>query len=225
MNSQDQFYERRAIAREYNEAAEAKEEYEKVKWGSQEKMMNRFRWVIEHLFVKTDFCWLDIGCGTGAFQALVSRERHFSKAEAIDLSEKLLQYAKGRPDVDGIDFQCVDFLDYQTATVFDWITCIGVLQKTNAPLSVFFRKASALLRRGGKLFVDTKHLDWEMFKNGSLRPEMDHQWFRISELETHALRAGLKLEKAVGFLPGENQTVKPYQSHTIFLIFVKGGVE
>lgn len=209
------------IAKEYDLASQEEMEFEKVKWGSQDSMNNRFKWAIDNLSFQFVKSWLDIGSGTGAFQSMVLKKYSSINIVGIDLSQKLIEFSRKRIDCKNVDYLCVDFLSFSIEQKFDLITCIGVLQKTNMCLSDFFFKTGQLLSDEGKLFIDTKNLEWDQFKKKNLQPENTHEWFTVEELHKSALSNGLALEARYGFLPKEGKVVTTEQSHTIFMIFSK----
>jgi len=211
-------YTRKSIEEEYNVAAAAIEEFEMVKWGSSEKMYNRFRLALDCLDFQQIKNWLDVGAGTGAFQSVVCPIHTNIKATGIDISEQLIQYAKKRRDFghENVRFVHCDFLDFDEVG-FDLITCVGVLQKTNIPSIEFFNMAIEKLNPGGSLFLDTKNINWENFDEPGFYPETVHQWFSPSDLLCEAEMAKFKEIKIKGFLPGSNEIVEPNDSHTIFL--------
>lgn len=101
------------------------------------KMLNRFRLVLDELdFAKIDR-WLDVGCGTGAFQEMVLTKFPAVKATGLDISEGLLEFASSRPANKDVRFILGDFLDFEEGA-YDLISCIGVLQKTTFDISDFF---------------------------------------------------------------------------------------
>lgn len=205
------------IKNEYNEASREHDEFAKVKWGSQEKMLNRFRLALSEFdFAEIDR-WLDVGCGTGAFQKIVTDQYPSVQAVGLDISEGLLKYASSRGLGPGISFKLGDFMEYRE-TGFDLISCIGVLQKTTFNMDEFFFHAYSLLNNGGRIFLDTKNINWEAFKQPDFHPEDTHLWFDMDDITGSALKAGFKILKAKGFLPDSGQVVEPEKSHTIFMI-------
>lgn len=211
-------YKKKYIEDEYNSSANSAEEFEKVKWGSKEKMYNRFslaKSVIDFNQVST---WLDVGSGTGAFQSIINKQFPTVKATGIDISSELIKFAKSRRDVDhsNVSFYKSDFQDYFDNS-FDLITCVGVLQKTNISKEQFFDLANRSLNLNGKIFLDTKNKNWVKFKEPDFYPETTLTWFDIDELILAAEDAGFSNIIARGFDPGENTIVKPNESHTIFL--------
>lgn len=204
------------VEAEYNLAAKHDCEFKKVKWASHEKMINRFSFAMKALPFQTASTWLDVGCGTGAFQALVCTHFPHIRSFAIDISQELMDFARTRKDVMGVDFILIDFMALKDRQ-FDLITSIGVLQKTTFSVREFFRQTHHLLVPGGRVFVDTKHINWKMFHKPNFSPEPNHQWFNLDKLITCAHRSGLAVDRYGGFLPEEGKVVPPEDSHEIFL--------
>lgn len=218
MPEENNKYKKEDIIAEYQSSSASKDEFGKVKWGSQEKMLNRFRQIIKELDFASAKSWLDIGSGTGAFQAIVNEEYPQLKCTGIDITQNLIQFAKSRADVNHqkTDFINSDYMDFKSEQ-YDIITCIGVLQKTNFDVSEFFVKTYSLLAKGSTFLLDTKNLNWEAFKDENFNPEESHRWFIPEELVQTAQLVGFKNLIVKGFIPGENKIVKPNKSHTIFL--------
>ena len=215
-------YKRKLIENEYNLAAAASEEFQKVKWGSQEKMYNRFRLVLETFDFNEVGSWLDVGSGTGGFQSVVCPLFPRITATGIDISAQLVEYAKNRNDLDhrNVKFRKIDFLEHKE-NGFDLVTCIGVLQKTNISSGFFFKKAFEKLNPSGRLYLDTKNIKWEKFKDPNCYPERTHQWFDPKDLISDAYRAGFSDILVKGFIPDDNKVVRPNDSHTIYLTAIK----
>lgn len=210
-------YSKDDIQAEYDLSSRSDREFEMVKWGSHEKMCNRFRLVMEVIDFNSVDKWLDVGSGTGAFQSLVMERFQQLEAVGIDLSLRLIQYSNAREDLIGssVTFVHSDFLKFDQSD-FDFISCVGVLQKTNIKPQDFFNKSWRMLNSGGRLFVDTKNISWGKFDE-SFRLEASHQWFDPDQLIDCAVTAGYENVKVEGFLPGENRVVEKENSHTIFL--------
>lgn len=216
-------FKRAEIEKEYNEAAKSLEEFEMVKWGSEEKMNSRFNLVIECLDFNSIIKWLDVGSGTGKFQEVVKSKFPQVEAVGIDISNELIKYSSSKSffkQFENIKFYKKDFLEFEESE-FDLLTSIGVLQKTNIPLKDFFIKAYKILKKNGILFLDTKNINWEEFSKPEFFPEDSHDWFEVKELEHYASLAGFKNITTQGFIPGESRIVKANQSHTIFLTATK----
>lgn len=213
-------YSKVEITAEYDTSSIADNEFDKVKWGSQIKMENRFRLALSKLPFGLQKKWLDIGCGTGAFQAMVIENNLNIEVVGLDISSKLINYASNRLDIGKARFVHKDFMDF-SEICFDIITCIGVLQKTTFLPKEFFKKVREMLSDDGLLFVDTKNICWKAFNQKDFFPDMSHQWFRPSLLEEMAYAAGLKVIESGGFEPGTNKIVEINDSHTIFLILTR----
>ena len=209
-------YKKQQIIDEYNISSELDEEFKKVKWGSKSSMVNRFNLTMSELPFSNNTAWLDIGCGTGAFQHVVKNIYPEIKGLGIDLNKKLLNYAKEKK-IDGINFDECDFMDLKNKK-FQLITCLGVVQKANFTLSQFFEHSSDLLLPGGWLFVDTKYIGWEKFKEPNINPEPIHQWFDLEQIREALQESNLIEKKLSGFLPTENKIVEPESSHTVYLV-------
>ncbi len=211
-------FSREEISREYNASAKEHDEYRRVKWGSRESMFNRFALAMSELPFSESTRWLDVGCGTGAFQELVLRDFPNIPASAIDLSERLLEQAQSR--VNAVQFLHLDFLEVSDDR-FDIITCIGVLQKTTVSLDRFCQHARLLLKKNGLVFVDTKHSGWKKFLEEGFEPEPNISWFSSAEVTQAVDSSGLTLTRLLGFIPHENKLVDPDNSHNIFFIAQK----
>lgn len=214
----DNPYSKDEIKEEYNSAAGASSEHEMVKWGSRDSMMNRFRLVLDQIDFSVISSWLDVGCGTGAFQQMVySSQNNPPEGIAIDISDRLIEFAKKRVEHPNCEFRCVDFLSLEEMEV-DLVTAIGVLQKTNISVNRFFEHSAEILSDEGKLLIDTKHLGWEKFEQPDFTPEASHRWFNVDDITAPAEEAGFEVLRVGGFLPRENRIVSTEESHSIFLI-------
>lgn len=206
-----------AIRAEYEESAVLPDEHQKVKWASEKSMLSRFELAAEALPFSTAKTWLDVGCGPGSFQAIVRNRFPQIACVGLDISPTLIAHASGRTDTQGCVFMAGDFLDC-SLPMFDLITCIGVLQRTNFSAKEFFIKVSGLLRPGGRLFLDTKNANWEEFTSGRLIPDPHLQWFTLDSLTQAAINAGLHPIRALGFDPHHGEIVPEARSATIFLV-------
>lgn len=212
------------IAAEYDEAATEAEEFARVKWGSAESMANRFELALRELPFARARTWLDVGCGTGAFQARALGRHPHLEAVGIDLSERLLEQSRRREGVARAMFVRADVARFAGGP-FDLVTAIGVLQKTTVTPAEFFRSAARLLVPGGRVLVSTKHRGWRPFLEGGLRPEESHDWFTEEDLRGAAVGAGLEVLRVAGYLPREDRVVPPAESHDLFLIAERARAE
>lgn len=208
------------IIYEYDESAEFKEEYQQNRWGSLDSMQNRMNFALEILPFEHSKTWLDIGCGTGLMQHLVTQKYAHISGIALDVSQGMLQRANEKQLVN-IQFKQTDFCHFNGAQ-FDVISCLGVLQKTNFGLQQFFSHCAELLKVHGQLFVSTKNKHWIEFEKSNCTPYKGHQWFSFTELEQAIQQVGsLALVESGGFLPKENKRVELNNSHDLFLVVEK----
>jgi len=213
-------YGRDEISAEYDASALETEEFAKVKWGSAEGMLRRFELAMELLPFSDSTSWLDVGCGTGAFQEMVLRKFPNISGLGIDLSPRLCRFSEQRCQGSGLRFQLCDFMDLE-GRLFDLITAIGVLQKTTFGPNEFFQHAAALLNLGGRLFLSTKNIGWNKFKEPGFIPEQTHKWFSAEELRKSCEAAGMRISRMDGFLPREGRIVPTDESHDLFLVAEK----
>lgn len=210
-------FHREKIIREYQAAAHAGEhEYQKVMWGDGQSMTNRFQLALSEIPFQKLGNWLDVGSGTGAFQALATRQFPHIRCTAIDITPAQIEHASSRQDVGSTRFLLTDFLHFQESG-FDLLTCIGVLQKTNFSHDKFFEHAHECLCSGGLIWVDTKNREWEAFLEEGNDPQPGMDWFSPQELKTAAEQAGFEKVRVQGFLTRENRVVLPEKAHTLVL--------
>jgi ubiquinone/menaquinone biosynthesis C-methylase UbiE len=209
-------YKKEYIIEEYNSSAKSLEEHQKVKWGSRESMMNRFSLAMERFDFGKPMEWLDVGCGTGAFQESAQGKFPTLRGLAIDLNPTLLGYAR-KKNIQNIDFKERDFLELEDRQ-FDLITCFGVLQKSNFSLEQFFVHARRLLKAEGCVLADTKHLDWNKFLEPNFTPEPIHNWFTVKDIRQAINKSGLIEKEVFGFQPEKYEIVDPCEAHTLICI-------
>ncbi len=213
-------YEHHQVKKEYTVAAKKhNEEYKKVMWASEQSMLNRFSLAISMLDFSNAKSWLDVGCGTGELQRQVLEKNPKIDAMAIDICDELICFAKDKLQNYKINLSLIDFMNIEEKN-FDIITCIGVLQKTSFTPKQFFQKCFDILKPEGKIFLDTKNINWEGYSEKE-QPDATHISFNIEELWKEATSAGLNILKIEGFLPTENKIVMTNESRTIFMICEK----
>jgi 2-polyprenyl-3-methyl-5-hydroxy-6-metoxy-1,4-benzoquinol methylase len=96
---------------------------------------------------------LDVGCGSGRFLACL-RDSGWT-ATGVEISPRLMEFARQQL---ALDVEPVDFLRMQAGQGYDLVTMFHIIEHFADP-NAAIRKACAVLRRGGALFVETPN--WE----------------------------------------------------------------
>lgn len=208
------------VVAEYAEASREATDFEKVKWGSQVSMLNRFRLGLSVIDWQAVIRWLDIGCGTGQFFTLVEEANHrFEELVGVDITPEIMLHARDRAYASPANFFEVDLEAMPDHLVdFDLVTLVGVLQQCGTPLEHALAACIRRLRPGGQLFLTTKHLGWKAFTDGSLLPEPSHSWFDYGELAGIIQNLGIEIVRSGGFLPREGEMIPLEQSHTLYIL-------
>lgn len=101
--------------------------------------------------IKSDFRYLDIGCGGGELTTALALEG-CGYVKGIDVARNRINYAKKCIEAmslsDRVGFELVDFLDWETDEKFDVIVSHETLEHVHSPHE-FLRKARTLLKRQG----------------------------------------------------------------------------
>jgi len=209
---------REQIAAEYNaQFSSTEQEFDMVKWGSNDGMYNRFRLMESLVDFPSVRNFLDIGCGTGAFIRYLCDRYRFENIVGIDISDKLITYCEEHKADNEHYFNC-DISAFRYSVLFDAVSLIGVLQKSNVSPKIILKCISALMAPHGVLFFTTKNVSWEKFKEPGFLPESDHMWFRPEELEDYLVESRFRILSKGGFLPRENQIVGLNESHSVFYL-------
>lgn len=199
------------------------EEFAKVKWGSSEGMLNRFRLAQEQMDFSCVPSWCDIGSGTGTFLSEIEKTHVLKKFIGIDLSPSLVTLAQNKKyRTENHEFICSNFMLEFSHESFDVVTAIGVLQKCGVPLDQAVQRLASLVKKNGIVFVTTKNRDWNKITRGEIVPYDGHHWFGLKELREAFRKAGLKIQKMAGFDPRVGTDVLPSEdSHSVFIVAVK----
>lgn len=211
------------VLEEYELSAKAKNEYEKLKWGTYEGMLNRYHLAQECIDWKSIDSWLDVGCGTGAFLKEIEKKATIGKFLGVDLSSSLVQYAASHKyKTENVSFCCQNFMANVKGAPFDLVTCIGVLHKCGLSLRKAVARLSELVKSGGKVFVTTKNLDWQKFKEKDFKPYPGHHWFHLEDIQSAFSLAGFKVVRMEGFEPRlKGKVCRPQESHSIYVVAEK----
>jgi 2-polyprenyl-3-methyl-5-hydroxy-6-metoxy-1,4-benzoquinol methylase len=213
------------VRREYETSSIEASDFEKMKWGSHESMVNRFdlaRRIVDWPRVAR---WLDIGCGTGLFfEFMESNGQTFDELVGIDVAPSMIAQANARKLRSPANFAVsqAGTPDPAFRGRFQLVTLIGVLQKCGSEPEAFLTQALDCLTDDGQLFLTTKHLGWRAFERDGLTPEPNHSWFDADDLADAVRHAGGAIVTHGGFLPHENQQVPLADSHTQFILATRG---
>jgi predicted TPR repeat methyltransferase len=208
------------IVHEYACAASCAEEYKKVKWGSKEGMMYRFKLCKEIVDWSLVDTWIDFGCGTGElFRVIEGSSKIFAQLVGVDITSQLLDIAKNKEYSSPVLFICADLAEYARKNMkYDLVTMIGVLQQCGEPPEKAIPYAVVPLKMGGQFFLTTKNIEWEEFSQGHLVPDKTHSWFCYDELRDVLEKTGMEIAEYGGFLPREGRVVPLCQSHSMFIL-------
>jgi len=78
-----------------------------------ERFMGRWSRAVAGIFLDwaappADACWLDVGCGTGAFSEMIVRSGAAKGVVAIDPAQEQIEYARRLPIAQAVDFKVAD---------------------------------------------------------------------------------------------------------------------
>ncbi|MBT3981955.1 MAG: class I SAM-dependent methyltransferase [Bacteriovoracaceae bacterium] len=207
------------VGLDYQESFSEKDEHKKVKWGSREGMLNRFKLGIEKVNWSDTNSWVDVGCGTGSFIDLVLNASHCQNIVGIDVCVDLAEFCREK----FLDDKRVEILtgNFETDLIdqkFDLVTSIGVLQNCGLNIDTALTGLVSLLGQGGTIFFTTKNQNWNKFTSGELTPEDAHLWFDPNIILEKLRNCGVEVEEIGGFLPRENRVVEINDSHTFYIL-------
>lgn len=117
---------------------------------------------------------LDVGCGTGAALAYLSK---FGDAIGVDISDEALKFARKRGKVKKAD---VAALPFENAT-FDVVVCLDVLYHKWVDVKKALFEMRRVLKRSGILFIREPAFDW--FKSSEDIASQTKRRFTREELE------------------------------------------
>ena len=212
------------IASEYRSSSQRSENFQKVKWGSQDGMFNRFQLALKQIDWESVNSWLDVGCGTGDFLKEIEKKYKINYFSGVDLTDSLIEFSKFHHyNTCNVSFKCQNFLEPISNEPFDLVTCIGVLHKCGISLRKAISRLAELTNRNGQLFITTKNRDWIRFNEPYYTPYPGHHWFHLKDIQTAFSQSGLKIIKLEGFEPRiKDKLGPPCDMHSIFVLAKKG---
>lgn len=203
----------RQVGEEYRASAAAAHDWQRLRWGSEEGMRNRYRRVSECLpGAKTV---ADIGCGTGGLLAEIPAACY----RGIDASLPLLRHGVA---AHGPRFAAAraGLLPLRDASV-DAVVLCGILQNCGEAPGVLLRESARILKVGGRLVLLAKNLGWRALLLGEFVPDKDIDWFFAEEIEMMLHDCGLQVALCTGFLPREGRDVALPDSHEMLIVAVR----
>jgi len=96
---------------------------------------------------------LDIACGVG-YGCKILFEAGASSVEGVDISEKLINYAKQNYQNDKIKFNCYSIYDLEKKKEYDLITCFETIEHVQDDRAAL-RKLHDALKEDGYLIIST----------------------------------------------------------------------
>lgn len=144
-------------------------------WPSRER---KVEWFIKQTGLQPGAKILDMGCGDGIIDILLSRLGY--EVTSVDRNSKVLEVARTMDDTQKVNFVCSELQDFTAAPgTFDavlFIETTGLMSKADD--SAMIAKAYSWLKPGGKVILDCpEHVDdgqpWSKdYPEGTVRGEM-----------------------------------------------------
>ena len=94
---------------------------------------------------------LDLGCGKGIISDRLL-QRNSGEVIAIDLSDKMIEFAKQENRQSKVKFINADFYDFTSEKPFDMIICFDAFPHF-LDVDSYVKKAASLLKTGGELII------------------------------------------------------------------------
>lgn len=209
------------IKYEYDKSAHRKFKHDRLHWGSNTSMNNRYNFIKKIINFNNVNRWLDIGSGDGSLQKVILEEFRDIKCEGIEISKRLFNMSKNKK-INNTNFINKDFSKFNGKKKYDLITCHGVLSKTNFSFETFIKKCGKFLYKNGQVLFDLTNNNWNKFNKPFFFRELSHNWFNnsdiIKKIRQHKL---FKISNIIGFDNINNKQVKIQNTHAIFYHLIK----
>lgn len=160
------------------------------RWGWAVNYLGRIEILLSSLKKKTFSNFCDIGCGDGRLISLLAPKYPDKKFLGIDYSSRAIGLATALNRAPNAEFRYHDLLKEKTATQFDGISLIEVLEHIPpSHLSDFVAKAAAILKPSGFAIITVPSNNMPLVKK-------HFQHFDLKKIQTVVEDAGLKVEDA-----------------------------
>lgn len=204
----------KTIQNEYERSLKEREGYKKVRWGSNQGMINRFRLVRKFLSGIPYKTLLDIGCGTGdLFKVIKKRNKKYF---AYDLNFRMVLCAKQNTNSAVHYFVASGDPIPLKANSLDVVTLIGVLQNCGVSIEKVIKEIQRVIKPGGYVFLITKNLAWEKFLRAEFSPEKEDNWFFDEDINIPLRKYGFEIMQKGGFINQSGRVTYMEKSHEIF---------
>ncbi|MBC8555277.1 MAG: class I SAM-dependent methyltransferase, partial [Candidatus Brocadiales bacterium] len=188
------------VIKEYSESSHCTSSYQRAKWGSEEKMLFRFKLLEKKVDWSLVAKWLDVGCGDCSLFETVKRRN--VETYGLDMVPKALSHAKlGKKRLLCSDAEYLAIRDES----LDLVSMIGVLQKCGGSPRSIFLEIFRILGDKGQIFFTTKNITWEEFSKPDVKPYKGHSWYNPADLLNQLSDIGFDIKNAEGFIPGEKR--------------------
>lgn len=109
--------------------------------------------ILDYANLKTGDVVLDVGTGTGVMiRFILERIKDTGKIVAVDISENMIQIARGKYAQKNINFICDDVFNLEYDSFFDVIVCYSVFPHFEEKEKII-KKFYTMLKMGGKLII------------------------------------------------------------------------
>ena len=119
------------------------------------------KWIVSHFGIDTHTAIADFGCGPGLYKTPFAE--HGADVTGIDFSERSIRYAKetARRKALDIDYECWDYLEFETEKRFDLITMIMCDYCALSPIQrrKMLTRFKSLLKADGEVLLDVYSLN------------------------------------------------------------------
>jgi SAM-dependent methyltransferase len=119
------------------------------------------KWILSHFGIDRHTAIADFGCGPGLYTTPFAE--HGADVTGIDFSERSIRYAKetARRKALDIDYECWDYLEFETKKRFDLITMIMCDYCALSPIQrrKMLTRFKSLLKADGEVLLDVYSLN------------------------------------------------------------------